>query len=801
MKLNTIVTALFSAYAVSLTPVSAAQEVSEAESSVQSGTASPKLELIEVTAQRRVQSIQEVPISVQAFNAEQLDRAAIDKIDDLQLYIPNLTLTETGLSTQMYIRGVGSGNSQGFEQSVVQFIDGVSYARQQLSRAPFFDMERAEVLRGPQSILFGKNAIGGALNLSTAKVQEYNSGKFFAQAGEYGIREYQGVVNRELYDGKLYGRLSLRHYEEDGYVKNSTLGSDEPNREDQAIRLKLLYLLNDDWQINAKYERSDFETLGRQIEMLQDIGDPGLPFGVTLSQGFGVPGAIPETELNYTRTSNGDTSFNDIENFNFEITGMIGELEFESRTAWLEYSYEENCDCDFVGANIFTIAIDEDYDQFSQEFRIASDINNEFSWQAGIFYQRSDLKFNDNILVPESQIGRADLGVLPTAIFALTGDAVQASSFSNVGAARDFTQDAESFSIFAQATYKFNPRTQVTLGARWSTEDKEGFREINIVDQSSGLVVTSPIAPAVFESLFQIINEQSSGHSVMGSRSETALDPSINIQHFLNDDVMLYGTWSKGSKSGGFDTRANTPNSFEFENEEVNAFELGIKTTFWEQRGKLNVALYSTDYEDLQVSQFDGNVGFQVGNADAEMKGVEVDGSFALTEDLTFSYSAAYLDHEFTDYKDGNCYYRQRFDSLRPDKASRYNGETGLCDYTGMTGPYAPEFSANLNLDYYYELTNSANLHVNVNYNFTDDQNTHQNLDPDFEQAAVGRVDVNIALEFDDWGIELLGRNITDEEFVSFSSNAPLSGTFGADTVYGFVAPPSVWSLRGYYNF
>ena len=201
------------------------------------------------------------------------------------------------------------------------------------------------------------------------------------------------------------------------------------------------------------------------------------------------------------------------------------------------------------------------------------------------------------------------------------------------------------------------------------------------------------------------------------------------------------------------------------------------------------------------MSQFDGTLGFVVGNADAEMKGIEIDGSFAITEDLTFSYSAAYLDHEFTDYANGNCYYRQQFDTDFPNRAERYNPDTGLCDYTGLRGQFAPKISANANFDYYTDLTDSALLHINLNYNYTGKQNTHPNLDPVFEPDTVARLDLNIAVEFDQWGIELLGKNITDEEFVTFSGNSPLSGTFGADTIYGFVAPPSTWSLRAYYNF
>jgi outer membrane receptor protein involved in Fe transport len=760
-----------------------------------------KLEIISVTAQRRVENIQDVPISVQALTAKQIERVAIDKIDDLQLYVPNLSLTETGLSTQTFIRGIGSGNNQGFEQSVVQFVDGVSYARQQLSRAPFFDLERAEVLRGPQSILFGKNAIGGALNLTSASVEEGNTGRVFAQFGEFGTTELQGIVNRELVDSKLYGRLSIRSFEDDGYIRNTTLDRDEPQREDLTIRAKLLYLIDDDWRINFKYERNEFDTVGRQIEILQDEGNPGNAFGTTLGAGFGLTNAIEETELNFSRQANGDFSNNESNAYVLEVKGLFGDIEFESRSAFLEYEFDEVCDCDFIGANIFTVPLEEEYDQFSQEFRFASSTDGKFSWQAGLFYQTSDLDFNDEIAIPFGDVGQPNLSVLPSAVAAVTGSPAQGASLSGIAAPRDFTQDTDSVAVFAQGAWDLTDKLKVTLGARWSTEDKDGFRELNIVDLDTRETATNPLAPIVLAGLFAIESEQTTGHSLTGSRSESAFDPSINVQYFIRDNFMVYAGWSQGSKSGGFDARANTVSSFEFGDEEASAFEAGFKSTFWNGRAKFNAAAYFTDFEGLQVSQFDGTLGFVVSNADSEVKGLEVDGSFALTQDLTLSYSAAYLDQEFTDYQDGNCYFRQQFDEDNPELAARFNPATGLCDYTGLRGQYTPEFTGNVNADYFISVSSAADLHVNLNYSYTGSQNVHQNLDPNFNVSSVGRVDINIALEFANWGIELLGRNITDEEFVSFAGNAPLSGTFGADTIYGFITPPSLWSLRGYYNF
>ncbi len=760
-----------------------------------------QLEKIIVTSQRRVENLQEVPLSVQAMSAEGIERASIDKIEDLQLYIPNLSMTETGISTQIYIRGIGSGNNQGFEQSVVQYIDGISYARPQLIRAPFFDMERAEVLRGPQSILFGKNAVAGALNFTTAKVSDETEGRVFTQIGEHGIREFQGVFNTELVEDKLYGRISVRSYEEDGYVRNSLTNDDEPQRDDLTVRGKLRYEYSDDLSIHFKAESNTFDTKGRQIEIIQDEGNPGAPFATTLGAGFGLTQAITETELNYTRQADGgDFSDNESNSYVLDVNYDLNGYEWRFTTAFVEYEYDELCDCDYVGAPLFTVPLHEEYEQTSYEFRVASPTDQTIVWQAGAFYQETELDFTDKILLPEGDVGSPGDSVLPTAVAVLTGNNALGQSMSGTSAARDFVQDSEHFSLFSQATWNISDAWKASVGLRWTSEDKTGQREINIVDTATGEFSTSALAPIVYEQLFAIENQQRSGHKLAGDRSESSLDPSINVQYFFDKNTMLYLSRTEGSKSGGYDARANTVNSFEFGSEKATAYELGLKTTFWDNRAQLNIAAFQIDYDQLQVSQFDGTLGFLVSNADAEISGVEIDGRLALMEDLTLAYAFSYLDHEFTNYSNGNCYYRQGFDTANPEMQARFNSATGLCDYNGLSGQYTPEFNGNLNLDYYYPI-NDYYLHINSNLSYVGEQDVHQNLDPNFRIGGHSKLDLRVSFEAENWSVSLLGRNITDKEMITYAGNSPLSGTFGADTIYAFVAPPSTWTLAFNYEF
>ena len=728
------------------------------------------LEEILVTAQKREQNLQDVPLSVNAVAGDFLEAISIDKIDDLQDYVPNLTITETGISTQMFVRGIGSGNNQGFEQSVVQYVDGVSHARQQLSRAPFFDMERIEVLRGPQNIIFGKNAVAGALNMITAKPTEETERSISIEAGEHGILEIQAIASGPLSD-KLNGRIAIRSYEEDGYFRNSNTGSEEPEREDLTIRGTLDYTVDDSTNVMIKFERNEFETKGRQIDIIGDT-----LFGPTLGA-LGLPQAIPEANLDYVRPANdGDSSDNEMDNLTLTFDKQLSNgLSFTSITSYMSYEYLDLCDCDFIGATIFDVLLDEEYDQFSQEFRIASDEGNDFSWQAGLYYQNSDMQLIDAIIVPRNSI----LAILNTNLLGTT-------------ATRTFNQESDLFSAFFQGTWQLDDNWSATLGARWSTEDKDADRVLNIIDNATQSITSNPIAPLVYLGGFAIQNEQApGGHNLSDDRSESSFSPSVTIQYKADDDTMYYASIMRGFKAGGFDARANNTRSFEFEEEEPTSFELGMKTTYADGRGDLNLAIYYTDYEDLQVSQFDGVLGFNVGNARKTIvQGLELDGRFAATEALTIGYAFAYLDHEYDDFENGNCY------AFQPDPEG-----DGICSYTGLTGQYAPEIQANLRADYDIPLDSGLNLRLTANVNFVDEQNVHQNLDPIWEIDSTTKVDVGATLSGERWSLALLGRNVTDEEVITYAGNTPLSETFGSNTVYGFIAPPATWTLRATYKF
>lgn len=748
------------------------------------------LEEIIVTAQKRPETLQDVPISVAVLGSNTMNDAGLDKIEDIQHYVPNLQMTESGISTQMYVRGIGTGNNQGFEQSVGQYVDGVYYGRQQLIRAPFFDLERIEVLRGPQGVLFGKNTIAGALNMTTAKPTDEFSGTVSVEAGDFGILDAQAAISGPLSDN-VRGRLALRSYEEDGYFTNVFRGRDETQRDDFAIRGTLEWDATDDLFLSLKVEKNQFDAVGRSISIIQD--DPaiapfptaGLDFDQIFTGLFSQPDAVGDPGINYQRGADAaEYSNNDLTNITLSAEYAWGENTLSLITGMVEYEIAETCDCDFIAGSIFGTLAVEEYEQFSQEIRLTSPANQDIEWIVGGFYQTSDLDYQDNIIIPPD-----------TVLQFLSGGAL--ASVTNTAVHRDYFADSDLWAAFGQVTWHVSDTLRLTVGGRFTSEDKDASRELNVWDNPTQDISLNPTAPQIFLGVFGIQTEQSTGHDLSGSISESSFTPSGSFQWDVTPDVMAYGSISTGFKSGGFDARANNIGSWEFLEEEAIAYEVGFKSTIFDGRGEVNVAAYFTDYDDLQIAQFDGVLGFNVGNAArTEVSGIEIDGRFLISDNLNLRYALGFLDHKFKDFQNGNCYNRQVPDGVIGPQGNQ------LCDYTGFSGQYTPEFTSSLVLDYHRSLMNDLVFDFLLAHNYTDDQNVHVNLDPSYKIGGYGLLDARIGISTERWSVAMLAKNLTDEDVLTYVGNTPLSGSsFGTNTFYGFISAPRTVTVEGQLRF
>jgi outer membrane receptor protein involved in Fe transport len=765
------------------------------------------LEEVVVTAQKRVESLRDVPLSVAALSGARLAEAGIVRLDDLKAYVPNLQITETGIANNIYIRGIGSGLNQGFEQSVSTYADGIYRGRGHQSRMPFLDLERIEVLRGPQPILFGKNAVAGAVSLISAKPGPELEG--MARLS-YDF-DWNETLGSAMLSGPLtdtFGARAAVHYRKsDGYIDNLTLGGTEPRRDELGGRLTLQWQPTDALRTTLKFEGGNYKAKGRQIEIFGEQPIVGTVFaGRTYSQiisgtpplGQGQDPNAANNVLDYRRSSNGDSS--DLSNFETALTidyGFGNDLTLTSVSGYSTYDLDERCDCDFVGATVFNAGITEKYHQYSQELRLASPTNQPLEWIAGAYFQRYTLDETDYLFVPSSSL------LIPV----LTGAFLQqglcasqivcaglAGTFGNAANPRQFVQNSTLWSAFAQFSWHIADQWTLVAGGRYNDENKDGSRATQLTAGLDGPPLPATIYP-LFASVLGIVP-----HSVAGSLSESNFSPLVNLQwHFANTS-MAYLSWARGYKSGGFDARSNKPpapvssGSFQYGPERATTYELGLKAGIG-RTAEINAAAYYTQYDSLQTSAFDGAIGFNVGSGSAEVKGVEVSGRWRATPQLMLSASAAYLDFKWTDYY-GQCYF-----GLTPN-GSGVNA--GNCNYKGFTNQLAPKFTGVLTGDYSVPIGERMLLKMTADLLYSSDYLTSLTLDPATRQDAYLKVNARLALADvnNRWELALVGRNLTDKTTISYSGDTPLaSRLFQARSYYGFVDPPRGLALEATVRF
>lgn len=669
---------------------------------------SQKLEEIIVTAQKRAESLQDVSVSVTALSGDKLNDFGIARLEEITAYVPNFVMSETGIGTTIYIRGIGSGINQGFEQSVGMYRDGIYYGRAQLARAPIFDMERVEVLRGPQVTLFGNNSIGGAVSMTASKPTDMLEG-FVAHMSDFdhGEGETTAVLSGPLSD-ELSARLSLRKYELGGYIFNGTTNRDEPQRDYLTSRLNFAFKPNnyDFFDANLLIEKSTFDVQGRQIVIFQDSESQGGTSTSNYTQKVntddqtlsdilsGLDSSNGQTVMDSsrldTRYANADSSINETNSGVLTLNFGIGDAEIKSITGYLDYNYNDVCDCDFSGATLIRYESDEDYKQTSQEFRFTSNAGDFVEVIAGVYYQKDDLLFNDALVTqPDSALSDLLNTIQPS------NELTEA--LTDIAGPRSFNQDTEMYSAFGQLTINLREDFRIMAGLRRSNTKKLANRELTLTQSDRITALQSAVdysstSPGIdveddeiyFNTIRNALNLalNVSPHSQTGSRDVWKTSYSLILEWDISEDMLGYASRVRGFKSGGYDVRSNNPTekqfiitnqgayitnpvesaptafvpgSFEFDDEESVAHEIGLKAAI-SDFAEVNISYFYNQIKNLQVSVFDGGVGFNVTNAaEAITQGVEIDWRAAVTEKIMVTGSVGWLDFEFKDYQDGVC--------------------------------------------------------------------------------------------------------------------------------------------------
>ena len=752
--------------------------------------AAAQLEEVIVTATKRAQSTQDIPMSVEAVTGEQLANQGITDFATLSEQIPNFFVGDGVVTTNINMRGTGSGGDRSFEQSVGMFIDDIYMPRSRQYRSPFFDAERVEVLRGPQAVLFGLNSTAGAVAVHTARSRPGD--EFTADVTVAYETEYEGTTASVAIGGSPTDRLGLRFAAEitdtDGYYENTFTGKDEGDREAELYRLSGVWEPTDNLIIDAKYEWVDYDQSGNHGEI------------------FGGPAAAldGDGELNWKRrvdasligtypTGVGTQGvepglYQEIETFSLKADLMLGEHTLTGIVGYSDTEYSFGLDLDtvagslvdpFNGAGFVDSSISpETYEQTSFELRFASPGGGTIDYMFGAYYQESEL-YNNNE-ASYDLTSTLDALVFPGACDVLVPGLSLCGLNEYVSSTMEIDQDL--WSVYGNLTWNVSDTWRVIAGARYSDETKDA-------DRGGDCQVYEPTSKTALFPGFVACPTFIDG--ISDSRSSDNFMPEVIVQWDAGDDSMIYGKVGTSAKAGGFATASTILESaWEYDDETVITYELGYKARFGGGVAEFNAVLFRSEYEDLQVNSFitegASTVGVISNAGETINQGLEIDGRWAATDWLTIGGSAAFLDAEYDKYDAGACYVGEPT-----------NDPTGtICDKTGDTPPYAPEVSGTLFADVTFALGNSLQLMGNVTAAYSDDYYTDGTLDPVGEQDSYTRISARLGIGAQDgkWDVSVIGRNLTEEEVLDVSQ--PLFGYY-----LGYLGAPRTVTVQATYRF
>ena len=759
----------------------------------------PVLDEIIVTATKREVGLQDVPIAVSVVSGQKIQEQGITKLEDLAPLLPNVHIGDSGGDQRLFIRGIGTGINVGFEQSVGTFIDGVYFGRGHNARAAFMDLERVEVLKGPQSALFGKNTIAGVINITTAQPTVEFTG--YIEAAYEDVTDGIGatvVLSGPLSD-TIRARLAVKKWDDDGWVKNTFVATDGPGDDVTVGRLTLEWDASENFTFNLKAEYGQFDVIGRNdmisiatpeiTALYRDFGDPDFEAAFNFSQ----------SDANIVtpdgRSGELDTMTSEI----YQLTAVYSwdALALRSITAYTAVDLDLYRDIDGGPILFLATGAGEDHEQFTQEFLLTSDLGGPFEYLAGVHY-RSAKRVKDNFF----HVQFSSLPPIESIIYGAVGlPAGTPPGFLDASPISHFEQETQSASAFAELTWHVSDAFRIILGGRYSTDDKEMFL-------NNFVAAIFDDMPDAFLGAVYGINGLRFGETFTfdantpgfdNTRREDDFTGNINFAWDVTEGTLVYLNIANGFKSGGWNAlnSLGTVQDAEFEDEGVKSYELGAKLGFWDGRGRLNIAAFLGDYEDLQVSTFDGNCCFIVGNAaKAEVSGIEGDFALALTDAFTVTGAFSFLDAKYISFPGAACNAFQK-----DDGSCLANG--GVQDLSGKSLQFAPDFAASLSADYVTPIADNLKLRLSAEVNFTDDYFVTQSHDPNMIQSSFSKINARVQLGDVDgrWMFALVGRNLTDEKTFTHGGDLALSSLGFNFSYFHHIDPPRTFELQARYGF
>ena len=751
-----------SAMAAALSSAALAQTSRSATSNLpapaQAGAApgeSGRVSEIVVTAQRRSESLQKVPIAVTAVTGADLARSGVNNLQSATNLVPGLQLGQSLGSAQVALRGIGLENlSPGAEGSIAFHVDGVFLSRSIAALSSFYDVDQLEVLRGPQGTLYGRNATGGAINVITREPSEQTSGYVDLTGGNYGRYATDGAVSGALIPGVLLGRLAFQTDDHDGYGRNIVTGHDVDDLNEQSVRGKLIYkpVNHLSLELSADYHREADHSGGYHFLGGAGFSAPDVPVEPT---GLALGGEVANNERDI---ANGQNPQNHVEFYGVSgklIYDLGNNTELRSLTAYRRTTYSTQTDLDSTNLELAPTYQSEHDNQISEELQLAGKTDR-LTWLTGFFY------FHEN--------DEGDLAIpFNNELVGFPAPGYQTQGYFSGGA---IVTDAEA--LFGQATYRIFDRLRLTVGGRYSVEHKTDH-------DKAAFDYLTPYDPAALLDLTTL------------NRDKTfyAFTPRVALDYQITPSVLAYASWSKGFKSGTYNLGALQP---AVDPEKVTAYETGVKSTLLDRRLRVNLAGFYYDYSNLQVSKVVGQNIVLENAASATIYGLEAEVQAQLTPQLEIDANGSWLHARFDNYVSVDAA-RAYGDGVTIDPQTN----APAFNLAGNTLPQAPDFTFFVGAQYRWP-TEAGEFSLRGELSWRD-RSYFTPFDLNYvSQAAYNKVNAFVNWVEPDrrWSVSVFVKNLTNKTTVSDSY---VGSALVGFPVNGYLDDPRTYGVTVGYKF
>lgn len=731
------------------------------------------LDEVTVSARHREENARQVPIALDVLDGAQLNDAGIFRIGDMQQRVPSLLVSAPNERYTSYgIRGLGSSSfNDGIDGSVGVFLDGVYLGRQGMSLSDLVDLERVEVLRGPQGTLYGKNTSAGAINISSRAPTFEPEGNAEVSVGEYGLRQYRGTVSGPLVDGVLAGRLTGYDVERDGLIDNVHDGNDLRDQNRQGGRGQLLWTPSDDFsaRLIGEYAWQDehsnvFTTSNRSASTISRaafLGYRQLPIDPYGRQ-------VQQDEMNTIKTLQTGVTL--------ELNRVLdGGATLTSISGYRDWTYDADQDGDGTALSIAeNVSVRLPNHQFSQELRLADSPSEHLDYVVGLYYLRQ--KLNREVV---ARFGKDAAGFFlgdrpEIALFGITPEMIPASLLEGAQQTFDGEQLTDSRALFGQATWHATDRLAITPGLRYSRDRKEGWLSRSV----------SGLAPLGSDLVSQIggalLRDTALGTEYYrrDALEENNLSGQLAVSYQLRADLLGYVSWARGYKAGGINLDVVGPNvQPTFDAEQVTSIEAGFKSHFWDERATLDIALYQADVDDYQaltnrapVNEYAPPIRDNLINVgQVRLRGIELDGLLRASERVDLRLGIAWSDARYRDFPNAPC---------SPSSAK------WSCDFEGKRLFNAPEWSVTAGADYRHPLEYGLELFGAMDYSFRSGYYGTLEGGEGSYQPSYALTNLRLGLRRNDrrWEAEVWARNLFDEDYVTAVYAQLAAGDYGVLT-------------------